>query len=102
MSITKIKAKKENCIYFYNEGWRYGKIIKRYSETSVTVRDCTGSKHRVYLNANKKWIANSNQEFKDQKKLRKGKKNGKIKIKKASGKKRNTIKIKRRVVHNDT
>lgn len=97
MSIKKIKAKKENCLWFYYQGWRYGKIIKRYAENLVTVRDCTKKRYRIKLNRKNQWIAISNKEFKGANHL-KGKTNGKIKIKikKSKGKKGVNIKTKKR------
>ena len=70
ITMQKIKANSENCIYFYHEGWRYGKIIKRYSKSIVTVQDCSDKKFRVKLNEKGKWIAISNKNFKSEKNLR--------------------------------
>ena len=95
--VKKIKAKKENCVWFYAEGWRYGKIVKQYSKNRMTVMDCS-SKYRIYQNENGKWIAMSNKEFKGQNHIKKEKKNGKKKIRKIKIKKRIKIKITKRKI----
>ena len=91
MIIEKIKS--ENAVWFYNQGWRWGKIIKRYSKTKITVQDCTGTRCRVILDQRDRWISFA--DFKNSDNL-KEKTNGKKKIKIRKGKKRITFKIKKR------
>jgi len=86
----------EHWVWFYWEGWRFGKIIKRYSNTLMTVKDCRKSRHRVQKLDNGKWLAVSSKEFKGQNHLRKKeKKHGKKKIK-VAGKRRFKIKTAKR------
>jgi len=91
--MKKIKADADKCIWFYCDGWRYGKIIKHWSGVEVTVADCSESKYRCKQNNNGSWIATRSKEFKNQKHARKEPANGKEKNKR-KGKK---IRIKKRV-----
>lgn len=98
--MRKIEAKSEDCIWFYWEGWRWGEIIKRYSDDLLTVKDCNKSRHRVRRNNKGKWVSFRHKDFKEQKKVR-GEENGKKeKSKKIKGKRRLKVKIKRRIVCN--
>ncbi len=51
----KLKAAKEDCVFFYGNGWRYGKIIEKQSDTRMIVQDCTGEKFEVVKNDKEKW-----------------------------------------------
>ncbi len=91
MPLKKLLKTKKG-IWFYNQGWRVGKIVKRYSKTRITVKDCTGTRCRVMLDQKDRWIALSH--FKNSDNL-KEKNNGKKKIKKVKSKKWIKIKTKR-------
>jgi len=86
----------ETHVWFYWEGWRYGKIIKRHSENHMSVEDCTRRKHQVKLSIKNNWISCRHKEFTGQNNLR-GKTNGQEKSK-VKGKRRFKVKIKRRIV----
>ena len=96
--MKKIDTTKKSSICFYWQGWRYGKIVKRYSKNRMTVRDCAGRRYRVYLNENEKWVAMSDKDYKQLKSIKKEKKHGKkIKVKiKGKRKRRFKVKIKGR------
>jgi len=61
-------------VWFYNQGWRVGQIIKKYSNDLVTVKDCTGSKYRIRMVKENAWIALNNKDFKEEHKARKKRK----------------------------
>jgi len=86
--MEKIKAEKENCLWFYCQGWRYGEIVKQYSKNRVTVRDCTGRKYIVQSNSMGKWIATSHKDFKGENNLKEKTIGKKKKIRKIKFKKR--------------
>jgi len=88
--IVKLTAKPEDCIWFYFHGWRWGEIVKRYSDTKQTVRDCTGRRYVVQRLDTGKWLATSSREFKGQKQLEKRETD----VKKAKGKGKRRLKIK--------
>jgi hypothetical protein len=68
-------------VWFYKDGWRYGRIIKKLSENRMTVADCLGCHIRITRSPTDKWVAASGKEFKAQKILDKRNKK-KVKIKK--------------------
>ena len=94
--MPKITADPENCLWFYHDGHRYGEIVKRYSENLLTIRTCDNTKHRVKKSKTGKWISVSSKNFKEEKHIRKEKKNEKRK--KTTGEKRFKVKIKKRKV----
>ena len=97
--LQKLQAKEEDLVWFYCQGWRVGEIIKQYTKQKITVKDCTGRRYRVQMNSEGKWVARSNTEFKGENHIKKGKTDGKKRIKiKGSGKRRLKIKIKRRKI----
>jgi hypothetical protein len=93
--MNKLSANPENCVWFYCQGWRWGKIVKRNSENRVTVQDCTGKKYRVKRNQDDKWVALSNKGFKGENDMR-GKTDVKKKNRKNKGQRRFKIKITKR------
>lgn len=93
--MRKINAKPEDCLWFYYHGWRWGEIVKRYSDKKLTVRDCTSRRYVVQRLDTGKWLATSSREFKEQRHLRKEKKDGKKKGK-AGSKRRLKVKIAKR------
>jgi len=102
MTVKKIEAEAEDQLWFYADGWRVGKIVKRYSEDRVTVVDCSGHRRIVRRMENGKWRASSLTERKQEKLIKNREKREKkdvkeIKREKKSGKKRTAVKSTRRI-----
>lgn len=61
----------KNCppghIWFYWEGWRVGRIVKKRSENLMTVQDVTGLRHQVELTVKENWVSRRHKDFKGQK-----------------------------------